>query len=322
MRRKIILGAAIFISLIFISFVSAFDTPIKVKTLADHKVSIFAYETGKLTYENSYHLTADIKGEVSLVHSSSSSKIDIMVKVTKDGQKVFLTRFDGYDAGKQIYIRLDNEEENGFYNPDAQKIENTTNVSVASRENQSVENKTEEVAATSTSQDSQDTITGKVVDGNDSSGLPKFAYYIIGFFVLSFIVLLGIRFYGRSNRNGLNYDSGNLGGFSKGTGPLTPTVRKAFPESRKNDLSKPNTYYSGVTQNPRNRPQPTTNVVQSPKVEDNTQDDEIKNIEQQIKDLRIKENRIKDKERIKKTQAQLEADKRELERLKRNSGEQ
>lgn len=113
-----------FINVLFVSvlillvpsvLVSATDTQINIKTLPNHKASIFVYPSGELTFEKSYHLTSDTFGNLKITHSSDSSEIDILVKITKDGEKVLSEKFDSYDVNLPIGIRIDYNEINGNY---------------------------------------------------------------------------------------------------------------------------------------------------------------------------------------------------------------
>ena len=94
MKKDIYLN--LFLLVIFsISFVSAIDTQINVRTLPNHKASIFVLKTGE-TYLllNSYHINADSTGQVSATYSGDESKIMITLKITKNGQTVMLNKFE------------------------------------------------------------------------------------------------------------------------------------------------------------------------------------------------------------------------------------
>lgn len=299
MTKKMVWGVMLaFICIILLGIVSAADTSIKIKTLSEHKVSVFVYETGKVSYEQSYHLNSDIKGEVSLTHSSSSGVIDVMVKVTKDGQKVFLKRFDGYDAGKPISIRLDYTEENGFYNPDANKNEtpaNNTplqgaganasgNEGVVSENNSATEAAQESISDINLSAESEQPVTGNVA--GEGSKLSSIIYYVIGIFAVLLFVLLGIKMFKRRaiKKDDFDYSDKN--------------TRFNIDDGRSMRIS------GGLK-----------------KVQPNygdSDDGELKKVESEIKRLQEEVELIKNKEaRIKMAEAKLEADKRELEKLRK-----
>ena len=143
MKNKFIFLGIIFSLLIFPLVIAAFDTPIKIKTLADHKVSIFIYESGKPMILESRHIMSD-RGEVSIIYSSPVSEIDVRVKVTKDGNNVFNELFEGYDAGKPINIKID------YDGVDRNYIESVANATgIAEAANNTAENNVAEEANTS-----------------------------------------------------------------------------------------------------------------------------------------------------------------------------
>ncbi len=125
MVRKLALGL-IFV-VVLVSLVSA-DTEIKVKTLADHKVYIYVLKPGDLyALLESYPRTSDSNGEVSIVFSGGSvgSKIDVKVDVKKSNVMVFTERFEDYEVGKPIWIRMDYQDITGTYNPNLGKVNET-----------------------------------------------------------------------------------------------------------------------------------------------------------------------------------------------------
>ena len=171
-----------FISLLLlallISFVSAVDTEIKIKTLADHKVSIFVYPDDSATSINSFHITADSVGSVSVTHSSGHAKIDLLVKVTKDGNKVFLERFEDYIAGNPISIRVDYEEVSGTYDPQAA-------AKAAAAQNTTVE----ENVTVAQEKEPSSQITGEVVAASPESSSTAF-YFVVVIGILAAIVIV------------------------------------------------------------------------------------------------------------------------------------
>ncbi len=164
---------------LIISSVSAIDTQIKIKTIPEHKASIFIYPTDSVTSINSFHVIADSTGELSVTHSSEHSKIDILVKITKDGNKIFLERFEDYQAGKEIYIRMDYTEVNGNYEPSKEAAANTTNTTQEIQENVVVNEEKEP----------QTQLTGEVV-ANDTNSSSKAFYFVIVVAILGAIVIV------------------------------------------------------------------------------------------------------------------------------------
>jgi uncharacterized small protein (DUF1192 family) len=169
MVRKL---ALVLVLLMIFPLVSAIETPISVKTLGDHKASIFVYSNGGLAILESYHVETGFDGMVSVKHSSGSSDLDVRVKVTNEGKTILNEKFEDYAAGEPISIRLDFEEITGTYDP-------TLDVEV----NETVEQNgtVEEVEPNVTIgeiEEASGSITGNVVSENGGS-ISKIWYLII-----------------------------------------------------------------------------------------------------------------------------------------------
>ena len=274
--------------LVSFSLASAIDTEIKVKTLADHKVSVFIYPSDKVTILDSFHKIADTTGIVSSVHSSDEKKLDVMVKVTKDGQTIFKEKFNSYEAGKPIFIRMDNEEITGNYNPskNANALANTTNTTSESAEsvNNSIDGKNNKSEGNDSSNvkdlgekvfenDKVDSNNGAIAGlavSNSENSYTKFIYYLIGIIILLVVLVLGFfvarKFVGRSS-------AGNLKVGDVGAG---------------------------------------SHVVVS---------NEVRRLQHQLRDAQREIIRLKNQDKIKDIQKRIEEEKKELERLKRSDGD-
>jgi len=189
MVRKLALGL-IFV-VVLISLVSAVDTEIKVKTLADHKVSIYVLKPGE-TYAllESYHKTSDSVGAASVVFSggSSGSKIDVKVDVKKNNVMVFSQRFEDYEIGKPIWIRMDYEEITGTYNPNLGKVNETVENENKTVEEPVAEDNSEEKIG---EEDSNQEVTGLAVSndmGENSSSALIYIIVVVG--VLGFLIVI------------------------------------------------------------------------------------------------------------------------------------
>src|SRR3989344_3418727 len=179
MMRKIVLGI-LFLMLVF-PLASAADTAIKVKTLPNHKVSIFIYSSGSLSIDSSFlYKVSDSNGLVSIVYSAPKTKIDVRVKVeTQDGTKLFNELFEEYTSGKPIYIRLDDDEINGEYVEPVAVSENVTE-----NETQTEENISETTLA------SNETVTGAVISEEGNGIFSKTAYIVVMAVVIALVIVL------------------------------------------------------------------------------------------------------------------------------------
>jgi|SRR3989344_3909309 len=281
MMRKIVLGI-LFLMLVF-PLASAADTAIKVKTLPNHKVSIFIYSSGSLSIDNSFlYKVSDSNGIVSIVYSAPKTKIDVRVKVeTQDGTKVFNELFEEYTSGKSIYIRLDDDEINGEYVEPAAVSENVTE-----NETQIEENTSEIIPA------SNETVTGAVISEEGNEIFSKTAYIVVIAVVIALVIVLFV-----FRKKIFTRDAGSIGSKPNFSPPAKPSSSKGIPPNRflrinmKNDETRNiNAAVSGS---------------------------EIEDIERKLKDAQKELHLIKNQEKIKFAEKKIEEDRRDLERLKR-----
>ena len=280
MGRKLILSIVLLI-LVF-SLVSAIDTKIKIKTLPVHKVSIFIYPSGKLAFIESAHNNSDIYGNLEVTHSSGHKDIDIIVKVSKDGEKIFLEKFDGYKAGGPISIRIDNEEITGNY-AEPTKGESPGNESAGEIENEVVANESlndsvneNEAGANGTS------IAGAVISDSNNDEISRTVYYLIAgvVIVLAIVFLLYRRF---------------------SVGNLNVPVNKG----------------SAVPVNNPNVPVNNGIALSSRTSETNLTDREVRRLRMQLTTAQREIIRLKNENRIQEIQKKIEEEKKEVDRLRR-----
>ena len=281
MMRKIVLGI-LFLMLVF-PLASAADTAIKVKTLPNHKVSIFIYSSGSLSIDSSFlYKVSDSNGLVSIVYSAPKTKIDVRVKVeTQDGTKVFNELFEEYTSGKSIYIRLDDDEINGEYVEPAAVSENVTE-----NETQIEENTSEIIPA------SNETVTGAVISEEGNEIFSKTAYIVVIAVVIALVIVLFV-----FRKKIFTRDAGSIGSKPNFSPPAKPSSSEGILPNRflrinmKNDETRNiNAAVSGS---------------------------EIEDIERKLKDAQKELHLIKNQEKIKFAEKKIEEDRRDLERLKR-----
>ncbi len=188
MVKQIILG--ILITLVIIPGVLAIDTQVNVRTLADHKVSIFVMESNRPEIKNSFYLDSGA-GEISAIYSGSEDIIDIRVKVTKDGQTVLNEKFDEFNAGVPVYLQLIP----GDISKDYKKLDSEKATVVAENASQAVENASKNESASTIGSDNsnestkKDGVTGLAI----SEGKFKFSnatYFVVGGIVIALVIVL------------------------------------------------------------------------------------------------------------------------------------
>jgi len=111
MKMKVKIFCFVALVLLLVPFAVA-DMNINVRTYSDHLVSISVLDPGYVySLLDSYHLTSDVKGEVTATYTGSKSEVKLLVKVSKGGEKVLLENFDGdsFSTSEDLYllIRLD-----------------------------------------------------------------------------------------------------------------------------------------------------------------------------------------------------------------------
>ena len=281
MMRKIVLGI-LFLMLVF-PLASAADTAIKVKTLPNHKVSIFIYSSGSLSIDSSFlYKVSDSNGLVSIVYSAPKTKIDVRVKVeTQDGTKLFNELFEEYTSGKSIYIRLDDDEINGEYVEPAAVSENVTE-----NETQIEENTSEIIPA------SNETVTGAVISEEGNEIFSKTAYIVVIAVVIALVIVLFV-----FRKKIFTRDASSMGSKPNFSPPAKPSSSEGI---------LPNRFLRMNTKNDETR---NINAAVS--------GSEIEDIERKLKDAQKELHLIKNQEKIKFAEKKIEEDRRDLERLKR-----
>ena len=108
MKKEISLLFVCLALVLFVPVVLAIDTQINVRTLPDHKVSIFVQNpTPPISTLESFYANSGSQGMVSVSYSGSyKDSATLNIKVTKDGKEVMHEIFEDTDLGQPIYIQL------------------------------------------------------------------------------------------------------------------------------------------------------------------------------------------------------------------------
>ena len=164
-----------------------------IETLPDHGVSIFIRNAGKLSTLDSIH-TQSGSGVVSISSDKTSSSIDLLVKLKKDGKDIIKENFYEIPTDNPININLipgevdivdsfkevvEENNETETENLEVEINEEELNEEPDIEDREVVEN-TEELASG---------LTGKVVQSSKKVLSSKTTYYIIGGIVI--ILVLG-----------------------------------------------------------------------------------------------------------------------------------
>jgi len=96
------------LALFMVSVVSAADTMIKIKTLPEHDIDIYALRVGE-TYNliESFHKKSDSNGSVSVVLSTNEEKFILRVGVRKENTMIVSEKFNKtYTSGETVGVEI------------------------------------------------------------------------------------------------------------------------------------------------------------------------------------------------------------------------
>jgi len=94
------------VSLMFLQFISAIDTEVKVNTLSNHTLRLNFLDpdratSGKISFETDTSNTGET-GEVSYIFSNPSSSFDLAITLLKDGQKLIYELVEDVTASETL----------------------------------------------------------------------------------------------------------------------------------------------------------------------------------------------------------------------------
>jgi len=184
MRHKLIVYFVLAVFLI--SYASATDTEINVKTLSNVKVTIQVLDPAQVyLLLNSFHVESGYSGEVSAAYVGEEETVDIKVQITENGNQLIVEKFKGVKTGKPVYVTafignvsISDEKEPVVSDVPSQNSSNATNVS-------------SQIASNASVNDSSEIEADKGVTGSailDKINFPVKWYYILGGIVLILVV--------------------------------------------------------------------------------------------------------------------------------------
>lgn len=162
----------------------AASAEINVRTYANHKVSIFIREPGKLPLADSFHGISDPNGAVTYNYPGIMNEFDVSVKISRDGDTILLENFGTFTDQNSLYLQAKNGEILKDYRELDAPIEEVVEKPEPVIE-EPVE-KIEEVVEEPKVENAP--TTGSAISGLGKSSL-KIVYYIIGGFLLVGIIV-------------------------------------------------------------------------------------------------------------------------------------
>lgn len=168
-------------------------TTINVKTISGHKASVIMLGAGD-TYEflDSKHVPTGDTGEVSIDYAGDRTELDVLVKITKDGEDVVSHRFDGMDATSPMYLQvIPGKISENYKELEEKKAAEEAAKAVPEVVEESVDGEIvqEGVAEENSEGDENSKVTGNAIS-IDSIKIPKNVYYIVGGIILAAAILL------------------------------------------------------------------------------------------------------------------------------------
>jgi hypothetical protein len=161
------------------------DLDLTIKTLPDHRVSVFIRPPEELSSLDSTHKDTGT-GKVIISSDVNRAMVDLMITLKKDGDKVFTKRFESISTINPIKIKLFPDDSGIVDSFEEEEVEEPIEEPVVEVVEAPVEEVVEEPV-----NENQASITGNVVDsGEESSFNFTIIYYIIGVV----IVLAGLIF--------------------------------------------------------------------------------------------------------------------------------
>jgi len=189
--KKILL--IVLILVLFMPVVLA-SVDINIKTLTNHKISVFIREPGSLASIESHSFKqTGTEGELVITSSVSKSKIDMLVNLHKDGVKILGETFEDVSTSEPININFIPDE-----------IELTTGVvegEIIEEEPEVIEEEVveeaiveEETEVVEEPKENKGLLTGAVVGKVKDISTSKTTYYIIGgIFIIGVFVIFIVR---------------------------------------------------------------------------------------------------------------------------------
>jgi hypothetical protein len=185
------------LSLILIlgSIVSAADSNVVVKTIPGYKAYIRFIDPASSSYLNSFTYTANTKGEIKFVFSTTKDKFDVKIWLSKDGVPIINKEFDEtFNAGEDLVLEIYPV----WYVPPQINATNQTNATTASVNetspvvNETDSNQTGQIDSGEIPKKDKKVTALSVQDGRISINT-NIIYYILGLAVIAVILFFSAK---------------------------------------------------------------------------------------------------------------------------------
>jgi len=187
MGRGLIFFGFVFLMLVLPMTLAA---EINVRTVSGHRASITLLGAGE-TYEflDSFHLDTGDNGMVKVEYTGGKEAIDVLVKISKDGETIVNERFEEMNAAEPMYLQVIP----GKISKDYLKLDEEKARAEEERLAK-LEAEKAEVANPEVTDDGNKGVTGSAISDYELK-IPKSLYYIVGgLLVVGLLAFLGLKY--------------------------------------------------------------------------------------------------------------------------------
>ncbi len=216
---KILSCMIIFAILVIPMTMAAAD--INLRTISGHRASITILGAGE-AYEflDSFHQDTG-NGELKVVYTGDKGEIDIIVKITKEGETIMNERFDEMSTSGPLYLQvIPGKVSDNYLKLDEEKAKKEAEE--AAKAQAAAETPEEKTSEEEKKTPESGSVTGSAIEGTDLK-IPKGAYYIVGaIIIVGLLAFLGLKF------------GGNIGfsSLSTGAGAVQTGNEKSYTERK------------------------------------------------------------------------------------------
>jgi len=167
---------------------------INLRTISGHRASITILGAGE-AYEflDSFHQDTGNTGELKVVYTGDRGEMDIIVKITKDGEVIMNERFDSVSASGPLYLQvIPGKVSDNYLKLDEEKAKKEAEE--AAKQQAVAETPEEKTSEEEKKVSDSGSVTGSAIEGADLK-IPKSAYYIVGaIIIVGLLAFLGLKF--------------------------------------------------------------------------------------------------------------------------------
>ena len=278
----------VFIALFIIPFVSAIETQINIRTLPSHKVNAQILDPVPPNYAlDSFNGYANLDGDITFAYKSELKEVGIKVQINdKEGKLVTVEKLGNFPTGSPLFLQVIKGNISLDFRELSKPAQNTTNATqnVTANQTQPATNITNQTTTNVTANQSdvnstQTGLSGTILGITEKIKFSKTVYYII----IGFAALVVLFF----------------------------VIRAGYRKYQKSPYIGSST--TKIDSQGRIHQQTASNLTSNSKLLEK----ELVSARNKIRELQSEINRMKNQERIREMEKRIQAEKDEIERLKK-----